>query len=793
MTRGLTQVLIIIVAGLGLVACGGGSGGGGGDGPQGAALLEMNGVPGMGATDGITTVVPFNVSSPSPSSLVGPNNFPVTGGISFIEMQFNTPVLASSLIDGTFSGNDGLEIRDSNGAVVRYFLDVLGTIDPTNVFLDFGVAPSLVRLYIHNAANPETPVALPAGQYTLNIITTRLLGASGQPFCLQSSGGTCVNDVEVVYSFSVGGDTTPLAAASVATIPLVNATVQVNQEYRFFFNDHVDFQSLVGLDPMTGMPNVTQQDPYMSRVFPVNNVIAGATSSMENLRVLYTAPAPTALPPNYGFVVYMPDPFHNSTEVRLRTVDMTQLFSADGGGNVQNYGIEAAVWESANLSAPTNAGGQTLSLPPILPLPGSNPGGTASIAITLFSGTNALASDASSNMDGMIGITDRSRNPLSADLGFGFNYDVGPEIANNVSPPDLNLVASGTRLSAVSSATSTVNATPGGTLLGGLTALASPLDDPMMLGQIGDVEFGAFLSPANGIGNPPRRTNNAAVIQSGGDPGIPFPQGGTPQTGLAGTPPTPPLGVRLYVTDTTANEVRIFDSTTFLSLGRLVGIPSPRGLGRDPSGQFLYISNFDQATVMRVGINPAQTNLFHQVASTATVGFNPTAVSVQPGNEDVFVLNSGENTMSKIDVATGNTVGSFATGQGSLDLFATQRMVPGTLAYQVYVTNLFDDTVSVFESESVLQQVPNGMEGSMIAAVTGFSGPSYGAWNQFSFSTGQLGSVGALIANSTGGTVDHLAMVNFGLAPPVGFPGPPAFRTFQNVQNLSTPIVGFSG
>ncbi len=794
---------LVAVSALMLGACGGGNrNNNGGGGPNGApATLSLNAQPSFGVLNqgsGVTTTTPFFVTTATPgvSGPIAPNLFAnaAAGDVHFLEIPFNTDVLASSILSGGGAGQDGIEVRDANGALVPYFLDETGVLDPTNAFPMPGVAPSTVRLYFQAAGQATgTPTALPNdASFTVNLVTSRLKTASGGPFCLVMTNGMCSNPVEVVYGFGTGTDMTPLAPAANPSNPLVNAIIPIDQEIRIFFNDNVDFQSLVGINPGTGMANTTQLDPFMSSPFPVNNVppMAMATSAGENLMVAYTPPPPNALPPQYGFVLYMPDPFHNPTEVRMRFVDMTLLQPSDAAPMTQNYGLDAAVWTAAGLTPPVNNQGLTLNLPPKLPLPGSDATGTAALAITLFSANNPLATDTSPNGDGMLGITDRARNPLGADFTLNYTLQMGTPIANNPSPPDLILIKNAATLDGVGAAAVTTNTLPGGPLLGLLFPLAQPLNDPMVLGTIRDVEWGAFLnfmSPGNIIQNPPRRLNNALAIASGVDPGVPFPPGGTPENSLLNItmppfpPPTPPLGVRLYVTDDTG-AVRTFDSNTFQPLGSLVGVGNAYGMSRDANN--LFVSDFAADNILRIGLNPAAAGTFHQILATIPVGASPTAVSVNGDQEDVLCINSGENSMSVVEISSGLEQERFPVGLGAEHLIATGRMLGNpmqlTLAYQAFVTNTLDNTITVYESDSTNIMVQNGPNGRVVANQGGFSGPFGNIWN---FNNIQQGTY---VANSTGSTIDHFQLTMFNLQPPPGFPGAPATRTFQVTQVFST-------
>lgn len=791
----ILAVVTVTVAAVGLAACGGGGGGdlanaGGG----GAAILLLNGLPNMGnqAMGGGVTLTPFNVLTPSAATQVGPNDFPVPamGDFSFIQLDFSQNVAAASILDGTFSGNDGVEILDNLGNRIPFFLDANGIIDASNAFPSPGVAPATVRLYIEDPNTPGTPTAFAAGQFTINLVTSRLMSETGGPFCIFTTGNVCATNTEVVYSFTIGGDMTPIGPAANPSLPLLNSQIRIDSEIRLFFNENVDFQSLVGINPMLGTLNTTQLDQFISVPFT-----PGAAPTMgENLTVNYTPPAPAVLPQNYSYVVYMPDPFRNPTEVRVRFVDNTLLSAFDiPPALTQNYGLDNQVYSGAGIAVPLNSAGNPLNLPAALPLPGSDMNGTATLNVTVFGQGNPGAMP-SSAADGVLGLTDRARNPMIQDVTVNYTLQMGPTIANNPSPPDLNIVANGAVLTSVSSAAVAAGAISTGSLIGNLNVSTPSIDDPTILGQVSDVGFGPFLA-GNVICNPPRRAANGAAIALGIDPGAPFPPGGTPESGLlialgqpAG-PPVQPLGVRLYVVDRTANLVRTFDSTTFLPLGSLTGVPSPHGLGL--LGGFMWVSNFDQATVQRIGVNPLQTATFHQVVTTAEVGQNPTAVSVQPENEDVLVVNSTENTVSFVDVASGVERVKFPVGQGPRDIFVSTRMLcmGCTFAYTAFISNFFENTITIYESDSTNPQVLNGTNGVILENRPGFQGPSNGIWNQLAVPSafGLGGGPGCFIANSTGTSIDQLTMTNFMLAPMPGFMGPPSQRIFQTVQTITAP------
>lgn len=797
-----SPLALVALAAVMLAGCGGHGGGGGGGGS--AATLRMTGFPAFGtrtgtgatATNAVTT---FNLTTASASTQVGGNDFTAatTNQVNYIEIPFSAPLLASSIKNTLNNGTSGIVIRKENGDPVNYDLDLTGAIDATNAAPASGQAPALLRLYINESTFANVN-QFPAGQYKIAIIPQNLFGANGQPFCVQTSAaGGCLQSPSVLYSFTVGGDATaPTAALSGASLPVVNAQIDTNSEIRLFFSEAIDFQSIANV--------TTAKDKFVSAPFPLNNLGAQGTTLGENIAVAYTPPAGTGIGPNRGFIVYMPDPFHNPTEVRVRMVDISNLTATDGVVAAQNYGLDSTVYTSAGQVPPVNFNNQTLSLPPILPLPGSTASGTATLQITLFGTGNNNATDTSNNADGSTGVTDRaanpatnpaSRNALQNDIVIAYTVKQGPQVGNNPSPPDVTFIVNNNTVNAVSSGKLTNNGTPAGVVVGGMNKAPVQLSDINTLGTVLDMEFGQYVN-FNGAGNftpnaPRRITNPLPITDNNGDPAIPFPQGGQPEASLCQgnpnpPPPTPAIGTFLYVVDGSHSEVRVFDSNSYTLLTTIVGVPKPGGLGADPNYLNLYVSNIDQGTVQRVNLNPFQPT-FHTVLNTVTVGAQPRGISVMPANEDVFVINSGDNSVSIIDVPLQTERTRLTVGLGPKEVLITGRFncQNCTLAYMAFVTNFFDNTVSVYESDSADPRVNNGPQGKIIDTLTGYQGPAYGCWNRSS-AIAPVTGMGVIIANSLGTSAEDRGSNTFGLSPQPGFQGPAGFRTFATQHTYST-------
>ncbi len=835
-----------------VTGCGGGGGGGGGAPTFLSLTAPMNYW--IGSTPVFPPQAPVNPTPypttpingvPVPAGATGPTAYNVAppvftagnaGQQTFIELQFNTSVKASSITTTPSSGLDGIVVYflgGSNpppvgsclfapGTPVCVSLDSAGVLNAANLVTS-DVAPSTLRLYYNPDGNIATADPFPAGNYAL-VITNYLQSSTGGPFCATGTGAGCINSLLPVMPFTVaavgGGDTTLLAMSASSPVVPVNGSsaVKINSEIVLNFTDAVDFLALVG--------QTSTRDPFISP--PFRPFAAGANAIYEGgagddtvatngaLTIQYNLPTdpttnqPQGLPTTLGYVVYMPDPISNPAQVRIRWVDITGLQPTQAGVTFQNYASNPSKFPITS-SDPAQPAGTLLLLPPIKPVPGTlvptptvttpNPAPVlASVSVTV--NANAAAPTAQ----------DRSGNVMAANFTSGFAWEAGPRLARNPVPPDaifVGVTQGGTPpfdrpgLGVVSTANITVGpggagttyqqapcqrapVTYGAQVTGAMTYMQTPLANASILGIPKDMEVGTFLNPANSITDPPRDpTQDPGVVASG--------NGSATASlllclGVTMAPAPPPYGNRLYVIDGTSNSVKVINSFDFSLITTLSGISSPNGLGISPDLNFLYVSNGDQGTVQRVYTNPASP-AFHTVANTITVGNSPKSVTVQPGNEDVFVANFAENTLSVIRVAAQTERIRVPVGYGPSEIAAGMRMLGMGLTneYMAYVFNYYGNTVTVYESAggAVLENLPNG---KIIKTVSGLLGPKAGCWNWQTYIGGST-QPGVMVANTLGSTVDQITMYNFTLSPQPGFPGPPGRRDFNTLSQFSAPTV----
>ncbi|NRA96567.1 MAG: hypothetical protein HRU14_10210 [Planctomycetes bacterium] len=498
-------------------------------------------------------------------------------------------------------------------------------------------------------------------------------------------------------------------------------------------------------------------------------------------------------------------------------------------GTVQFQNYSSNPQKLPIFSNDPNQFGVTLQLPSARVVPGSLPGynpalgladpAAASIDVILASAMFADPSGNGCSMQTGVPLIDRvtqggpnqfTFNATAADYHLQFVWEAGPALASNPHPPDATFIGSQIGnlkgLAVMNSATTMSDAfgvgtntqTPpwtGAQPIGTVGLIPNRLTNTSVLGTPTDMAVGHWLFtlqsqqsvPSNSIANPGRGPSNIA--------GVPDTQNGqSPEgllciTGAAGPPcpavggnipPVQPLGNFLYVIDGDTNSVKVFNGYNFQLLSSIPGAGAqPGGLAISPDLEYLYVSDFLGQIVRRFYANPVGPN-FHTLATTILLqGSGPRKISVQPGNEDVIVCNYGDNSFSLIDANQSTERERFADpgAVGPEDVYITNRMNPGTLAYLAFIINKFSDNVTIYESDS--PAVPeNGLTGLIKSTFSGFAGPSGGCWNWQTL-IGTTVEPGCFIANGGMPRVDELTMENFTLGPPPGFPGPPGQRNFR--------------
>lgn len=206
----------------------------------------------------------------------------------------------------------------------------------------------------------------------------------------------------------------------------------------------------------------------------------------------------------------------------------------------------------------------------------------------------------------------------------------------------------------------------------------------------------------------------------------------------------------VLVTNTEDNNVTMIDATSYLVVKTIPTGTNPHGFRISKDSKFAYIANMAEDTVsvldlasltelkkIKVGPTPVTTGITSDgktlvatlnaenalaVVDLATdkvekipVGEGPAQVYIQPDDRYAFVANQGTeqkpaNTISKIDLITKRVVATIETGKGA------HGVVTSDDNKTVYVTNMFENTVSVIDNEQnkVIKNVavgkaPNGI------------------------------------------------------------------------------------
>lgn len=756
---------------------------------------------------------------------------PPAGAQSFLEFRFGSPVKASTVRSTTAGVTDGIALFYVGGTgspvtqngLVQFRLDAAGAVDPTNAVVN-DAAPSTLRLYYDADNTFSTPDALPAGQYILRFNSTlRLLpdpnSTVGVPFNNQLTTAGLANGSSAPltpsWGFSIGADAAPLDYTGAnegilaGNVSANGSTgVALNSELIINFNDAVDFPTLVGVG------NLTARDPFITLPFGLaqlgldglpGTADDGGPLTIGNLQITYGLPVnpltnlPAQVPvdfsnviqglpincsQNLGVIVYMPDAKLNPTQVRIRFVNTNGLIGLENPGTAifQNYASNPDKYPMRSnnpaLVSPATNQAPLLTMPPIVPVPGS-------IAATPVT---ALANCAVGFLGGA---SDRSGNAAFARTST-FVWAIGGLPALNPMGVDLLLIGSQTGsgtnavpgITAGNSATMTIGNGPGGLLTGNLSIRPQPLQNPALLGVPLDFEIDLPCNPfwAQFGWDAPRGT----IV-----PGIPDSPTQTITAHLYPPPPQvtipPAHGNPIYVVDGTSSTLKVFNAFDWSLISTIQGVGSPGGLGMSANFGELWVSNTDQGTIQRIDLNPASAS-FRQVTNTINVGAGPRSISMTPSNEDVFVCNYADNSVSVIGRVTLQERIRLSVGMGPSDIFITGRMLGMGLTnnYQAFILNEFSNTVDVYESAggSELSNEPNGR---ILATGTGFLRPKRGSWNYRTY----LGNIqpGALICNVAGTLVSEFTMFFFQLGPPPGFPGTPARRDMHVFRSFNGGVV----
>lgn len=209
-------------------------------------------------------------------------------------------------------------------------------------------------------------------------------------------------------------------------------------------------------------------------------------------------------------------------------------------------------------------------------------------------------------------------------------------------------------------------------------------------------------------------------------------------------------GKYILVSNSEDNNVTVIAANNYTVLKTIATGQGPHGFRISADSRFAYIANMGEDTVsvldlsllvetkkIRVGKSPVTTgitgdgklllvtlngenavaivDLVTDRVEKISVGQGPAQVFVQSDSKFAFVANQGtkdqpSNSVSKLDLATKKIVATIATGKGAHGIVTS-----GDNKY-VYVTNMYDDTVSIIDNSrnkvvgtTQVGKVPNGI------------------------------------------------------------------------------------
>lgn len=159
---------------------------------------------------------------------------------------------------------------------------------------------------------------------------------------------------------------------------------------------------------------------------------------------------------------------------------------------------------------------------------------------------------------------------------------------------------------------------------------------------------------------------------------------------------------RVYVTSRSEDRLLIIDDSNEVS-ARLPAIGGPRGVAVDQQENIVYVTIGDLNTLL---VFNGETNV---LTRQVTVGKRPTAVAINPTTKRIYVLNSGDNTLSVIE---GRQVqDTIDLGESAQDIAVDSRL------NRIYVTCYGSGTVKSIDgnSHAILATTATGQGASGVA------------------------------------------------------------------------------
>ena len=160
------------------------------------------------------------------------------------------------------------------------------------------------------------------------------------------------------------------------------------------------------------------------------------------------------------------------------------------------------------------------------------------------------------------------------------------------------------------------------------------------------------------------------------------------------------IGNYLYAVDTENKALQVLNSNSFETITSIT-LPDPAGVAVMPNNRYVFTSNAGDDSMSVIGADPTQAD-FHKEIAHILVGRGPASIACEPDGEDVFVVNSLDNTISIVNLKTLTVRKTLTTLiNGPRDVVIAPRQgafgwQSGT--YYAYIANFSGNNVVVYES-----------------------------------------------------------------------------------------------
>jgi 6-phosphogluconolactonase (cycloisomerase 2 family) len=212
------------------------------------------------------------------------------------------------------------------------------------------------------------------------------------------------------------------------------------------------------------------------------------------------------------------------------------------------------------------------------------------------------------------------------------------------------------------------------TATGALTSVGS--NNPA---NSGNTPYGIAVDPSNSFVFATSTFQHYVWVYAIGTGGVltnllnsPFPTTGAGPYEIAVSPLGTENGGFVYTADSTTNQIDGFSYDTTGNLTALTGSPysagatQPEGIIIDPTGQYLFVTNFADNSVATFTLAPS-TGIATLQGSPAPSGVGPTDLKLDPSGQFLYVVNQTDGTVTAYKVSAGalTVVGTYPLPSGA--------------------------------------------------------------------------------------------------------------------------------